>query len=186
MYNTTNFFLPLSPSFYTTDLCIYTCTALTFPLTFFPPSPPHSTKRVYKVLLTFSLTLSSLLSLVDVLGHPFGKVPPPRPFDGCTATEAEIILSDPANPVGKNLLAGESTLLFILCPILRWDGQSDNGLTHFTMNHQCFFFHKCTQLSATVQRCTSMRAVNPAPSLTPPVSSPPSPSPLAPPIWPIV
>jgi hypothetical protein len=43
----------------------------------------------------------------DVLGHPFGKVPPSRPFDGCTPTEAEVVLTDPANPVGKTLLAGE-------------------------------------------------------------------------------
>ena len=43
----------------------------------------------------------------DVLGHPFGKVPPPRPFEGCTSEEAEVILNDPCNPVGKKLLAGQ-------------------------------------------------------------------------------
>ena len=51
----------------------------------------------------------------DVLGHPFGKVPPSQPFDGCTSSEAEVILSDPSNPVGKKLLAGEWGM-----PILKW------------------------------------------------------------------
>ena len=41
-----------------------------------------------------------------MLGHPFGKVPPPIAFDGCTSNEAEIIMNDPANPVGKRVLAG--------------------------------------------------------------------------------
>ena len=41
-----------------------------------------------------------------VFGHPFGRVPVSRPFDA-NQKEAEIILSDPANPVGKDLIAGE-------------------------------------------------------------------------------
>ncbi|CAI8050289.1 Polyhomeotic-like protein 2 [Geodia barretti] len=54
------------------------------------------------------------LYLEYVLGHPFGKVPPSRAFDGCTPTEAEVILTDPANPVGKTLLAalGYSTKVY--------------------------------------------------------------------------
>lgn len=42
----------------------------------------------------------------DVLGHPFGKVPFPRPFDG-NPEEAKIILSDPVNPIGKEMLTGK-------------------------------------------------------------------------------
>lgn len=41
-----------------------------------------------------------------MLGHPFGRVPVSRPFDA-NQKEAEIILSDPANPVGKDIIAGE-------------------------------------------------------------------------------
>ena len=47
-----------------------------------------------------------LRTSTDVLGHPFGKVPSPRPFDG-SSEEASVILTDPRNPVGKELLAGE-------------------------------------------------------------------------------
>ena len=47
-----------------------------------------------------------LPAFAGVLGHPFGRVPLSRPFDA-NQTEAEIILSDPANPVGKDLIAGE-------------------------------------------------------------------------------
>ena len=43
--------------------------------------------------------------IVDVLGHPFGKVPSPKPFDA-DVEESQVILTDPCNPVGKNLLAG--------------------------------------------------------------------------------
>lgn len=46
------------------------------------------------------------LSFADVLGHPFGKVPLPRPFDG-DQEEAKVILSDPTNPVGKEMLASK-------------------------------------------------------------------------------
>ena len=62
----------------------------------------YCTSQFYFSSLSLSLSLST-----DVLGHPFGKVPPSRAFDGCTPTEAEVILTDPANPVGKTLLAGE-------------------------------------------------------------------------------
>ena len=41
-----------------------------------------------------------------ILGHPFGRVPPSKPFD-VNVKEAEIILSDPLNPVGKDLIAGK-------------------------------------------------------------------------------
>ena len=41
----------------------------------------------------------------DVLGHPFGKAPSPVPFDA-NCEEAKVVLSDPVNPLGKDLLAG--------------------------------------------------------------------------------
>lgn len=52
-------------------------------------------------------------SLADVLGHPFGKVPLPRPFDG-DSEEAKVILSDPSNPVGKEMLAS----MLVLCEVM--------------------------------------------------------------------
>ncbi len=48
----------------------------------------------------------SLTCLPDTLGHPFGKVPSPKPFDA-SSEEAQVILSDPANPVGKEVLCGK-------------------------------------------------------------------------------
>lgn len=48
----------------------------------------------------------------DVLGHPFGKVPAPRPFD-TNPVESQVILSDPCNPVGKELLAGNQSNHFV-------------------------------------------------------------------------
>ena len=47
-----------------------------------------------------------LLSCADVLGHPFGKVPSPKPFDG-SVEESEVILSDPCNPLAKEMLSCE-------------------------------------------------------------------------------
>ena len=47
-----------------------------------------------------------LRAVPDVLGHPFGKVPSPKAFEG-SSKEASVILTDPRNPVGKELLAGE-------------------------------------------------------------------------------
>ena len=44
--------------------------------------------------------------LLGVLGHPFGRVPPSKPFDA-NLKEAEVILADPVNPVGKDLIAGK-------------------------------------------------------------------------------
>lgn len=49
-----------------------------------------------------------------VLGHPFGRVPASRPYDA-NLKEAEVILSDPANPVGKDLIAGELCDTFARC-----------------------------------------------------------------------
>ena len=46
----------------------------------------------------------------DVLGHPFGKVPSPRPFDG-SVEDSEVILSDPCNPLGKEMLTGRNMQL---------------------------------------------------------------------------
>lgn len=43
----------------------------------------------------------------DVLGHPFGQVPFPQPFDG-SHEEAGVILTDPQNPIGKELLASKT------------------------------------------------------------------------------
>ena len=40
-----------------------------------------------------------------MLGHPFGKVPCPRPFDGGLPEEAKVIMFDPVDPVGKDMLA---------------------------------------------------------------------------------
>ena len=58
--------------------------------------------------MNFLLRLYSPITAsgAGVLGHPFGRVPVLRPFDA-NQKEAEIILSDPANPVGKDLIAGE-------------------------------------------------------------------------------
>ena len=44
-------------------------------------------------------------NFTDVLGHPFGKVPCPRPFDGSLPEEAKVIMSDPVDPVGNEMLA---------------------------------------------------------------------------------
>lgn len=55
------------------------------------------------------------VSSADVLGHPFGKVPCPRAFDG-SPDEAKVILSDPANPVGKEMLASKSLMVKCYLP----------------------------------------------------------------------
>lgn len=52
-----------------------------------------------------SSVIFDIICFVDVLGHPFGKVPSPQPFDGCVPDEAKVIMSDPMDPVGKDLLA---------------------------------------------------------------------------------
>ena len=53
--------------------------------------------------------VQNIFSPPDVLGHPFGKVPCPCPFDG-SAEEAKIIISDPVNPVGKEMLASTNCI----------------------------------------------------------------------------
>ena len=59
------------------------------------------------VVLCDVCTLPPLLPLPsDVLGHPFGKVPAPRPYDA-NYEEAKIILTDPIDPIGKTVLARE-------------------------------------------------------------------------------
>ncbi len=45
-----------------------------------------------------------------VLGYPFGAAPSPKPFV-FDNTEAQVILSDPLNPLGKELLACKLTPL---------------------------------------------------------------------------
>ena len=50
--------------------------------------------------------------VLDVLGHPFGKVPSPQPFDG-SPEEAKIIISDPVSPIGKELLASKLNIIVI-------------------------------------------------------------------------
>ena len=57
----------------------------------------------------------------DVLGHPFGKVPSPRPFDG-SVEDSEVILSDPCNPLGKEMLTGRNMQLHV---------------QHYTLTHHC-------------------------------------------------
>ncbi len=42
----------------------------------------------------------------DVLGHPFGKAPSPKSFDA-NLEESKVILTDPVNPLGKEVIAGE-------------------------------------------------------------------------------
>ena len=48
--------------------------------------------------------------LLDVLGHPFGKAPSPKPFEA-DYEESKIILTDPINPLGKDVLAGVTRIL---------------------------------------------------------------------------
>jgi len=62
---------------------------------------PHENFLLYSTLPRYSLIHST-----DVLGHPFGKVPSPRPFEA-DPVESQVILSDPCGPVGKELLAGK-------------------------------------------------------------------------------
>ena len=57
--------------------------------------------RIVAIVMTMLIPL-----YIGVLGHPFGRVPTPKPFDG-NLKEAEVILSDPANPIGKDLIAGK-------------------------------------------------------------------------------
>ena len=59
---------------------------------------------MYVLTLYMYMYLHSLY-IVDVLGHPFGKVPSPKPFDA-DVEESQVILTDPCNPIGKSLLAG--------------------------------------------------------------------------------
>ena len=59
---------------------------------------------MYMYVLILYMYLHSLY-IVDVLGHPFGKVPSPKPFDA-DVEESQVILTDPCNPIGKSLLAG--------------------------------------------------------------------------------
>ena len=42
-----------------------------------------------------------------MLGHPFGRVPSPRPFQR-NEEESKVILSDTADPIGKEVLAGNT------------------------------------------------------------------------------
>lgn len=49
-----------------------------------------------------------------MLGHPFGKVPSPQPFDP-VPDESLVILSDPSNPLGKEVLAGELLRVLLCC-----------------------------------------------------------------------
>ena len=42
---------------------------------------------------------------IDVLGHPFGKVPPSKPFE-YDGKDGQVIITDPCNPLGKELLSG--------------------------------------------------------------------------------
>ena len=41
-----------------------------------------------------------------MLGHPFGKAPSPKPFEA-NLEESQVILTDPLNPLGKEVIAGE-------------------------------------------------------------------------------
>ena len=41
----------------------------------------------------------------DVLGHPFGRVPSPKPFER-NEEDSQVILNDPVNPIGKEILSG--------------------------------------------------------------------------------
>ena len=54
-----------------------------------------------------TLPWHSLIHAADVLGHPFGKVPSPKPFEA-DPVESQVILSDPCTPIGKDLLAGKA------------------------------------------------------------------------------
>ena len=47
----------------------------------------------------------AFVSSTDVLGHPFGKAPSPKPFE-VDAEESKVILTDPVNPLGKEVIAG--------------------------------------------------------------------------------
>lgn len=55
-------------------------------------------------VVNLSSAMNRPLYMEYVLGHPFGKVPSSQPFDG-SQEEAQIILTDPAAPIGKDLLA---------------------------------------------------------------------------------
>lgn len=60
-----------------------------------------------------SVSVRRPLYMEYVLGHPFGKAPSPVPFDA-NCEEAKVILTDPVNPLGKDLLAalGYSTKVY--------------------------------------------------------------------------
>lgn len=59
-------------------------------------------------VLNYCHSDDNILVSLGVLGHPFGRVPTPKPFDS-NLKEAEVILSDPASPIGKDLIAGKYT-----------------------------------------------------------------------------
>ena len=60
---------------------------------------------------THTLYIHTLYTMLDVLGHPFGKAPSPRPFEA-DLEESKVILSDPVNPLGKEVIAGEWESLY--------------------------------------------------------------------------
>lgn len=64
-------------------------------------------------VLNLTASIHRPLYMEYVLGHPFGKVPSPKAFEG-SSKEASVILTDPRNPVGKELLAalGYSTKVY--------------------------------------------------------------------------
>ena len=49
-------------------------------------------------------TIVVLSHSTGALGYPFGAIPSPKPFP-CDSDKAQVILSDPLNPLGKELLA---------------------------------------------------------------------------------
>lgn len=118
--------------------------------------PPPPLKLCVDVLLLVVIVLVISVFLhrhTDVLGHPFGKPPSPHPFEGSTE-EAKILLSDPSNPVGKDMLACkyrpvDVVLTFTPVPII-------------------------AQLWATVRKYTSTLAARPVRCLTSPKFCPDS------------
>lgn len=71
----------------------------------------HDNQTLSPLVLIEKL-LCHLFRMLDVFGHPFGKVPASKPFEA-DVTEAKIICSDPADPLGKDMLAGEIQLAII-------------------------------------------------------------------------
>ncbi|KAL5457546.1 hypothetical protein EMCRGX_G034816 [Ephydatia muelleri] len=69
----------------------------------------HSNQHIQNL----SISVRRPLYMEYVLGHPFGKAPSPVPFDA-NCEEAKVVLSDPVNPLGKDLLAalGYSTKVY--------------------------------------------------------------------------